>query len=305
MAQKRIAEGFPGQRLIVVPRKICKEACSRPICRDVFPTHIGMFQSARHHFVSRDNGADEHVLIACLSGRGRCNIRGREWALEPGNIIFLPENVRHEYSADADDPWSIFWVHFTGEKSGDYLEYLSVSEQRPLIAVSNIGNVIDAFEDIYQHTENVYTNTALLCLTTALSRFLGITRMYQRAAESKLRSREDKVLAVQRILRDSLHRKVRLDELAQMVSWSAPHLSTVFKRQVGISPMDFFARLKIQRACTLLKVSEESVAYISAGLGYDDSFYFSRLFRKHIGMSPSEYKRKYALTPGPKGGLPG
>ena len=289
-------EGFPGQRLIVVPRKIYKDASRRAICRDIFPTHIGMFQSARHHFVSRAGGAEEYVLIACLAGRGRCAIRGKEWTLEPGNIMFLPENVGHEYGADSKNPWSIFWIHFTGEKSAEYLEYLSVSEAYPLIAVSNLADVIDAFEDIYQHTGYAYTSTALLCLSTALSRFFGITRLYQRAVEQKRRSSENRVLVIQQVLRDSLNRRVRLDELAKVVGWSPQYLSTVFRQQVGISPMDFFARLKIQRACRLLKASRQSIAEIAAGLGYKDSFYFSRLFRHHIGMSPTEYRKTYFLT---------
>ena len=296
MPEKRIAEGFPGQRLVVVPNKIRRDASNLPICCDLFPTHIGMFQSAQHHYVARARGTDENILIACLAGHGRCSINGKEWRLSPGNSVFLPPNTKHEYSADSNDPWSIFWIHFIGEKSGIYLDYLGVSETTPLIAASNMASVIDAFEDVYQHTEKAYTNTALLCLSTALSRFLGIMRMYQRAVGQKRRSREDRVVFLQQVLRDNLNRKVTLGELADMVGWSAPHLSTVFREQVGLSPMDYFARLKIQRACMVLKVTDNSIASISASLGYDDSFYFSRLFRNHIGMSPTDYRTTYSLT---------
>ena len=103
------------------------------------------------------------------------------------------------------------------------------------------------------------------------------------------------MLYIQQVMRDNLNRPMSLSELADIAGWSAAHFSTVFRKQVSVAPMEYFTRLKVQRACTKLKMTRETIAAISASLGYNDSFYFSRLFRRHIGMSPTDYRKKYTL----------
>jgi AraC-like DNA-binding protein len=296
MPEIRIAEGFPGQRLIVVPSSIVDYAGRLPISRDLFPTHIGMFQSAKGHYINRKHGAPEHILIGCLAGSGKCKIRSHQWNLKSGNLIFLPANVRHEYSADEKTPWTIFWIHFNGKHAQEYLNALEISEEEPLINVSNMAGLIDTFEDIYQHTESGYTDTALLCLSTSFSRFLGVCRLYQRAVKASQRKTEDRVLESLKVMRESLHRKLSLDDLSAIAGWSPPHYSSVFKKQMNVSPMEFFARLKMQHACNQLKMTNDSIANIAASLGYEDSFYFSRTFRRHLDMAPSDYRNKFSLV---------
>ena len=65
----------------------------------------------------------------------------------------------------------------------------------------------------------------------------------------------------------------------------------VFKEQTGHSPMDYFIQLKMQHACKLLAFRRDSIGQIGKELGYQDPYYFSRAFRKVIGMSPTEYRR--------------
>ncbi|RME70993.1 MAG: AraC family transcriptional regulator, partial [Verrucomicrobia bacterium] len=57
-------------------------------------------------------------------------------------------------------------------------------------------------------------------------------------------------------------------------------------------PLDYFNRLKVQRACELLATTTLSIAEIAEQLGFDDPYYFSRLFRKIMGMAPRVYRRQ-------------
>lgn len=98
------------------------------------------------------------------------------------------------------------------------------------------------------------------------------------------------------VIRDNLNRAMSLSELADIVGWSTAHFSTVFRKQASVAPMEYFTRLKVQRACAKLKMTRETIAGISASLGYDDSCYFSRLFRRHTGISPTDYRKKYTVT---------
>jgi len=76
----------------------------------------------------------------------------------------------------------------------------------------------------------------------------------------------------------------------ELAGTSTSHLSALFRRKVGYPPMDYFARLKIQRACWLLDSTTAPVKEIGAQIGCSDAYYFSRLFRQIMGMSPRSYR---------------
>lgn len=87
-----------------------------------------------------------------------------------------------------------------------------------------------------------------------------------------------------------LDRPVRVATLATEVNISLSHFFYLFKRHVGCTPIDFFIRLRLQRACRLLDETEMSVKAIAYTLGYDDPFYFSRIFKSFNRISPSQYR---------------
>jgi transcriptional regulator GlxA family with amidase domain len=92
-------------------------------------------------------------------------------------------------------------------------------------------------------------------------------------------------------MRQSLSQPVQIPTLARMASLSPSHFFALFKRQTGFAPMDYFIRLRMQRACDLLDATTLSVKEIAGKLGYEDPFYFSRVFKCMTGMAPSEYRR--------------
>lgn len=92
------------------------------------------------------------------------------------------------------------------------------------------------------------------------------------------------------VMRRSIGRRLSLTDLAGSLGCSRPHLSTVFKKTTGHSPIDHFNRLKIQRALTLLRTTDMKIAEVSVAVGIADPFYFSRLFKKITGHSPQSLR---------------
>jgi AraC-like DNA-binding protein len=91
-------------------------------------------------------------------------------------------------------------------------------------------------------------------------------------------------------LRSNLHRPLPLAEMASHAGLSESHFSRVFKAQTGHAPLDYFILLKMQHACALLGVTDMRVKEVAAAVGYADPYYFSRLFKQVIGVSPREYR---------------
>ncbi len=81
-----------------------------------------------------------------------------------------------------------------------------------------------------------------------------------------------------------------VSRLAALANVSCSHYFAVFKRRTGYAPIEFFIRLRMYHACRLLDGTSLSVKGVAAALGYDDPFYFSRVFKSVNRIAPSEYR---------------
>ncbi|MFR8169971.1 MAG: helix-turn-helix domain-containing protein [Marvinbryantia sp.] len=90
---------------------------------------------------------------------------------------------------------------------------------------------------------------------------------------------------------ENIESHVGLQEAADHLGVSAGYLSTIFKREYGQSFIDFINSTKIEYACRLLEEKELMVTEIACRLGYENAYYFSKVFRKYTGMSPTSYQK--------------
>lgn len=287
ISKDRRPEGFPGQRLVIIPPAIAVRASRRLITQELCVTHIGHFSAASDHYVERPHGTSQHILIACISGKGSCVLDGREWQIEPGNLLFLPPREYHIYGANSQTPWTIFWIHFRGLRAQDYLTSLGVSSHKPVISVDDPSILFESFEDTFRHVTHGFSETALTGLSTAFMRLIGLVKVHQRAAGSRSRRTENRLLKVLASMRDDLAHTWTLEELARSANLSVPHFTELCRRQTGMAPLGLLIRLRLQKAMDLLQQGGYNVAEAALAVGYDDPFYFSRLFKKHMGVTPS------------------
>jgi len=87
-----------------------------------------------------------------------------------------------------------------------------------------------------------------------------------------------------------LDEPLQVATLAARANISPSHFFALFKRQIGCAPIDYFIRLRMQHACRLLDETVMSVKEVAATLGYEDPFYFSRIFKSVNQVAPSEYR---------------
>lgn len=290
-AQRKQSEGFPGQRLVVVPPEVVKQVSKLPVTRDLTVTHLGHFVTAPGHFVRRARGAGQWVGIHCLEGTGKVIASGTEHTIHAGDFVFLEPGRPHEYAADPVNPWSIFWIHFTGIRAKDHMEALGWSGGPLLIHVPSGKTMLEAFEDLYRHTLHGMSDAEMLAMGTSLARLLGLARLCTRAREIRARKVEDRLLRVMSKLRESPQAEWTVSEMARMAGMSAGYFSEQFRQRTGSPPQTFLIRLRLQMACRILEQEQESIERTAVRVGYEDAYYFSRLFRKHLGVAPSRFRR--------------
>ncbi len=102
----------------------------------------------------------------------------------------------------------------------------------------------------------------------------------------------DIVVSAIQYMQDHLDQSITVEELANHLNYSTSYLYSLFKEDTGYSPINYFNHLKIQEACKYLSFTDMNIKEISFELGFNDPFYFSRLFKKMMEMSPTEYRKK-------------
>lgn len=133
-------------------------------------------------------------------------------------------------------------------------------------------------------------NSALTCpLFVSDIGFSSIGLSAERSAQDRKRERYfDEAV---RYMTERLTESLTLSELAKQVGLSKQHLVYLFNREAGLPPIEYFLRLKVQRAGQLLDLTGLSVKEIAGAVGLSDPYYFSRIFKKIMGYSPTEYRR--------------
>ena len=284
-------EGFAGQHLLVVPAPLVAKARRHPLLRGLCVTDAGYFPAADQHFVERPRGAATTLIILCLAGRGWIKVGSQHREISAGHLAWLPADQPHSYGALAEEPWTIVWVHFTGDEIAAWGEFLGMTAGGfvPLTLPDDRLDEI-ALDQVYAALERGFAPIHLVAAAAALRHSFSQVRRTG-GLPREARSAHDRVAASIEMLRHDWQRPRRLEELATAAKVSVTHYSSLFRRQTGFSPIDYLIRLRVRHACHLLDTSQLSVAQIAEGAGYDDPYYFTRLFRRVMGCSPRRYRQ--------------
>jgi AraC-like DNA-binding protein len=293
--QKR--HGFAGQRMAIVPRPVIEEFVSHSLLRGLHVTDAGFFPKAFGHFINRPEGTPAVVLIACLEGLGKISLEEEEFAIGPGDLVWLPAKTTHAYASDAVNPWSILWVHFDGEEVEGWRSLIFGNDSAFICHVAQDRIWELGLDRVHSILERGHSLLDLTEATNALRNSLSALSRLRTRPGSTLSARSRVAASVER-LRADWNRLHRLEKLAAQSGVSISHYSTLFKEETGFAPIDFLIRLRIQNSARRLATSEDSVTEIATASGFEDAYYFSRTFRKVMGCSPRSYRSEFKLSVG-------
>jgi AraC family transcriptional regulator of arabinose operon len=290
--ERQLREGFAGQEMFVIPRPILVEARRHPLVRGLYPTDIGWYPKARYHYRDRINGAPEDHLMMCMDGHGYVVVNDNKTHLQAGELLIIPRNCRHTYWAAEDQPWSTYWMHFRGEDSSYYVDRIPHVAEPVAIDEAAQAEAVRLFRDCLETLEDGYTLPTLIYAAQSAKHILSVLLFRNSALPMKLRSENRRLNCdvVIEYMRSRISEPVRLEEFAHQAGFSVSHFSEMFREQVHQSPSSYFTQLKIRAACRLLDLTEKSVKVVALETGYSDPYYFSRVFKKVMGISPDKYR---------------
>lgn len=286
-------DGFNGERALVLPQSIVQEMENDPISSILHITDIGYYPKAWHHFRERKEPIPQFVFIYCMEGTGWFRIEEQEYMVTANQYFMLPAGVAHAYGADENDPWTIYWIHFKGKLASHFAgQSVRPTEIKPGVH-SRISNRIDLFEEILRTLGMGYSHENLLYSCSIFYHYLGTLRYLQqyRDAARNEPDQNDTITASIHFMKENIEKKLSLQEIATHTGYSSSHFSVLFSKRTGYAPLAYFNQLKIQQACQLLDFTDMKVNQVCFKIGIEDTYYFSRLFSKIMGMSPRDYKK--------------
>lgn len=286
-------DGFNGERAIILPQFIINEMEKDPYFSILHITDIGYYPKARNHFRKRDEPINQFVFIYCVEGSGWFQVNGLEYTVSSNQYFILPAGLPHTYGSSGDDPWTIYWIHF----KGTFASYFSGAHRHPVEIRpglhSRISDRIELFEGLFRTLEMGFSRENLVYACTVLHHYMG-TLNYIQQYRNTVSDREDMsdiVAATIHFMKENIEKRLSLEDLSSHTGYSPSHFTTLFSQRTGYTPLAYFNQLKIQQACKLLDFTDMKINQISYKLGIEDTYYFSRLFSKTMGMSPREYKK--------------
>ena len=220
---------------------------------------------------------------------GTANFVGGAYTLNPGDTFLIYPQTKVTYFADANLPWEYYWVGFWGSEASSLLGATDFSPESPVIYGGSFSDSIkNLILKIYEARGNDFVHATEMTglLYIALAQFI-------KASANRPIIKEASYTYVQKAI-DYINYHyaypVSVDEIAHYIGISRSQLFRVFKAHLSKSPKEYLTEFRIRQACTLLKQPNLSIAVIAASVGFDNSLYFSKVFNKIKGMSPTAYR---------------
>lgn len=286
-------DGFIGQYIKTLPKQLIKEAEQNPILSSLFATDIGYYPYAQGHFRERKEGCEQNILIYCVEGKGWIEADGKKMQIRANEYFTIPAYKGHKYAADKKEPWSIYWLHFVGEKARLFLDGNNVEiHEIDTPESSRFRERIFLFQEIVENLQQGVNQSNLEYATTCLWHLLGSFRFvaaYRKIKQVKTMYTVEKSIYY---MNEQIDRNISLQELASQCGLSLSHYCLVFKKHSSCTPLVYFTRLKIQKACNMLDLTGKTIKEIAHTLGFEDQYYFTRVFKKIMGLPPTVYRAR-------------
>lgn len=287
----RKAENFKGQKMIVLPQAIVNILKKNEFTRYLYITDIGYFPFARYHSINRGDGSSNNILIYCVDGRGWIKCNGIQKKIQKNHYYVIPAHAPHSYGADYNSPWTIYWIHFNGINAQHFIKPGEYPCFIPEKLNSRNDERIQLFEEMLLILENNLANTSLEYSSVLLTQYLGSLKYLVQFESRNALEKNHTIYRAISYMKSNIDKIISLQEVADHCNLSVSHFCLQFKNETSYSPMDYLTMIRIQKSCKLLCFTDKKVKEIACAVGYDDPYYFTRVFKKKMGHSPIQYRQ--------------
>ena len=231
----------------------------------------------------------KYVIHYVFDGCGTFN----DIPISRGSGFLICPNQLHKYASDANTPLQYGWISFFGYKTEQMLEKVGFELKNQVFECSWTDELEALFKVLCKDSINCINHEQYLngCFNILMSFHV---KDYEDRISAKRKSLiNEHVTTAVRYINDNYCHRLSVADIASECFISSHYLSNIFKKEMGFSPQQYIMSVRIKRAKELLCIDGLSVTDIANSVGYTDVLAFSKIFRKAVGTSPSEYRAKY------------
>lgn len=229
----------------------------------------------------------DHYLIHCIvSGHGTFATKGKQYTLATGDgFVVVPERIV-SYAADRNDPWEYCWVGFNGADAKRLMEQTGLLGREPVFH-SNDKKLEKLLADICNLTASDPGSETRM--EAALLKFLA--ELMDRFGKPSVPHGNgyEYVQKAIKYIDYNYSMNIGIGDVAASAGVSRSHLYRLFVRHISIPPNEYLVRYRVNKAAALLETGKLTVGETAYSTGFSDQLYFSRVFKKYMGMPPSRY----------------
>lgn len=256
-------------------------------------TAVGNFRihTKKVHKTCRESGRNDFQLIYIAKGKLHLIQNGKDHLLQKGNIILFRPGEPQIYNLYAKDSPETYWVHFTGNNVSRILEYYNIPDGVSVVYTGLSQNYKWLFRQMIQELQLKRTNFSdmLTMQLRQLLLYLGRSIKEEVPVSAELL---DEIERSMHYFNKNFYMPIVIEDYVKEHHMTPWWFIQNFKKIAQITPTQYIVNLRISNAKNLLANSDYTVAKIASMVGYENSLYFSRLFSKHVGMPPREYRKR-------------
>ena len=204
-------------------------------------------------------------------------------------ILFRPGEIQFYYYY-APEKTEVYWVHFTGRHVESILEYYELPETENVFFTGTSPDYQWMYRQMIQELQLCRPNYEELLTLNLRHIFIMINR-YIKEGKKSGSDIQNEIERATHYFNENYNKPLNIDEYAESRHMSTCWFIRSFRQIVKVTPMQYILSLRMANAQSLLESTEYNISEIAEAVGYDNALYFSRLFHKHIGVSPSEYRK--------------
>ena len=230
-------------------------------------------------------GRDDYFLIYVTDGIFSTEIDGITYNLKKGAVVLFPPKYKYHYWGKP--PSKYLCAHFTGSHAEKLLTDLGFSLEPYVLEGEFSPKIESLFDKMVEQflTKAPFLQYSLACL---LSEIL-LTIATNRVRNDGYRTLKKSI----KYIHENFTERIEVPELAKMEGLSNSRYIALFTEEMGKTPREYILDVRLGRACELLVSTDIPVGHVGTLSGYRDQYFFSKIFKKHLGMSPCDYRKQH------------
>lgn len=233
---------------------------------------------------------DSYLIIFVLKGQGYVKYDGVEYRVSEGQGVFIDCKTEHAYRSDTKNPWEVLWLHFNGNSAAYYYRIFQ-KEGCCVFFPQCIKDLTSIVYEIIANNAHKTSNTEIInskLITDILTMILS-----NPSIQGPNEDYSYQMKSVKEYIDSHFTESINLDELSGAFYMNKYYLTREFKKEYGETIFQHIINRRINYAKELLLSTDKTIEEIALLSGFNDQCYFSRQFKKIVGVSSLNYRREF------------